>query len=251
MSHNILRPIVKWSSNRANISNMVVSCLPNNCKSYWEPFLGNAALALRIYKYDAFVEKLNISDPSVELVSFYQHLRDDGPKVVDEVQRLAAEFNAAPDREVAYRNLRDLYNNSEAGCDKSILFYILNQTCYNGMMRFNKKGSLNSSYSGRPCEIYPETMKAFSNFLNDERVNLFHSEFEAIDPDPLDVVFLGPPDNRRWYNDHRAKLQGLWEAWSSKNVFLMLTGKDEELLQELFSGWYFMAIGKRLMVLNY
>lgn len=251
MLHRKLKPIIKWSGGRTSISNMVISCLPNNCKNYWEPFVGNAAVALRIYNYDNFVEKLYLSDTNIDLVNFYQWLRAKPVEVIGEVKRLASEFNAAVDREAAYYKIRSYYNDLSVGEEKAVYFYLLNQTCYNGMMRSNKKGNLNAAYSGRKCETYEDNMKAFADFLRDERVIIEYADFDVVDPEPQDMVFLAPPDRYCWYAENGQKLQGLWEAWSSKNVCLILTGRDEELLYKMFSGWYFMAVGKRMMVLNY
>lgn len=60
------------------------------------------------------------------------------------VQHILTLYTNSGEQEKLYYNLREKYNTlPKSEPERHILFYILNQTCYNGLYRINKEGKFN------------------------------------------------------------------------------------------------------------
>ena len=71
-----IRPIVKWAGGKTQLLDKIKDKMPKKYGSYYEPFIGGAALLL-----DVQPKKANINDINSELINTYSQIRDDfGPR---------------------------------------------------------------------------------------------------------------------------------------------------------------------------
>ena len=71
-----IKPIVKWAGGKTQLLGRIKERMPKKYGSYYEPFVGGAALLL-----DVQPKKAHINDINIELINTYSQIRDDAPSV--------------------------------------------------------------------------------------------------------------------------------------------------------------------------
>lgn len=107
-----------------------------------EPFMGSAAVALNIAPKRAL-----LCDTNVHLINFYKSIQSgelNGITVKEYLQEEGRKLLF--DGEKHYYYLRDRFNAEGSSFD----FLFLSRSCFNGMMRFNKKGGFNVPFCRKP-----------------------------------------------------------------------------------------------------
>ena len=90
MGRNILmKPIVKWSGGKSKELPIVHQYKPNSFDTYYEPFVGGGAVWLNLN------HKSNVvSDNFVELIDFYNVLKDCKQECIDYINNIVNEYNS-------------------------------------------------------------------------------------------------------------------------------------------------------------
>ena len=107
--------------------------LPRRIDTYFEPFLGGAALFFRLASLGSF-KRAVLADANAELVNCYQAIRDRVGEVIEALQK--------------YRNDRRRYYAVRAKVpaskvERAARLIYLNRCGYNGLYRVNSKGEFN------------------------------------------------------------------------------------------------------------
>lgn len=74
--------------------------------------------------------------------------------------------------------------------ETAYLFYYLNRTCFNGLMRFSQKGIFNAPYGKYENLDYA---KPLEKSALDQRWQVSNKNFRQLDLDPTDFVYADPP----------------------------------------------------------
>lgn len=112
---------------------------------YIEPFVGTGAVGFNLAPKTAIFADIN-----PHLINFYNDLRND--KINHTIVRdfLTAEGIKLLDRDAEYYyEVRKRFNESPNSLD----FLFLTRSCFNGMMRFNKKGGFNVPFCKKPARF--------------------------------------------------------------------------------------------------
>jgi DNA adenine methylase len=137
-----MKPLLKWAGGKRHIAHTLERHLPEDWSNgtYFEPFLGGAALFLHLKPGSAVLADLN-----PWLVRFYQDVRDAPQGLLDGIQTLADSFDSVPteSKKDFYLDARAKFNDSQPSIHSSALFFALNKLCFNGLYRENSKGKFN------------------------------------------------------------------------------------------------------------
>jgi DNA adenine methylase len=123
------KPFVKWAGGKRSIIDDLLSRIPEDFNSYFEPFVGGGALFWNIPKK----ENAYLSDINFHLMITYRMIRDNVEAIISELEchkKNHSEKRYAKSR----RGLSETTNPVEIA---SLVIY-LNRTCYNGLYRVNK-----------------------------------------------------------------------------------------------------------------
>ncbi|EKN8573714.1 Dam family site-specific DNA-(adenine-N6)-methyltransferase [Salmonella enterica] len=143
---------------------------PDEVECLVEPFVGGASVFLGT-DYRQYL----LADINADLIDVYLHVRDDPSGMVKRLERLFHEGN----NEEAYRESKDEFNRISPGPEKSALFIYLNQHCFNGICRYNKRGIFNVPFGRRKSAYIPEAeIMAFARKTERCHVSFFHAGFE-------------------------------------------------------------------------
>ncbi len=163
-------------------------------KGRWvEPFLGSAAVALNIAP-----DRALLSDTNEHVIRFYQKLQSGEITAEMVKEHLVTEGSKLLSGEDHYYVVRDRFNRHKDPLD----LVFLNRSCFNGVMRFNKKGGFNVPFCRKPDRFRQALVTKICNQIDwatkimrnkdwefkcqDWRVTLAESR-------SADFVYLDPP----------------------------------------------------------
>lgn len=188
------QPFLKWLGGKRELVNSHIRPLYKKATPIGrlvEPFCGSAAVALGLG-----VEHALLADVNPYLINLYQTIK-------------AGSFRVAPysNTEHDYYAARERFNalitaniwTVDATNEASAIFYYLNRHCFNGLIRFNSKGTFNAAYGKYKKTWYenPSNYKdvftgwTFSNANYQKTLEQVRdNDFVYIDP-PYDETFTG------------------------------------------------------------
>lgn len=183
---NWQRPFLKWAGGKYSLLPELDRLIPAG-KRLVEPFVGGGSVFLNSEKHESFL----LADVNADLINLYQMLEVDHIRVCSLAKILFERANS----EVAYKELRDEFNNQRMGApERAAAFLFLNRHCFNGLIRYNRDGFFNVGWGKYEAPYFPEIeIKAFKQkshkcvFLNAGYRRTMALAGEG------DVVYCDPP----------------------------------------------------------
>ncbi|WP_431642821.1 Dam family site-specific DNA-(adenine-N6)-methyltransferase [Enterobacter mori] len=183
---NWQRPFLKWAGGKYSLLPELDRLIPAG-KRLIEPFVGGGSVFLNSEKHETFL----LADVNADLINLYQMLEVDHIRVCSLARMLFEHANS----EVAYKELRDEFNNQRMGApERAAAFLFLNRHCFNGLIRYNRDGFFNVGWGKYEAPYFPEIeIKAFKQkshkcvFLNAGYRRTLALAGEG------DVVYCDPP----------------------------------------------------------
>ncbi|MGT1926700.1 Dam family site-specific DNA-(adenine-N6)-methyltransferase [Enterobacter hormaechei subsp. hoffmannii] len=183
---NWQRPFLKWAGGKYSLLPELDRLIPAG-KRLIEPFVGGGSVFLNSDKHERFL----LADVNADLINLYQMLEVDHIRVCSLARMLFERANS----EVAYKELRDEFNNQSMGApERAAAFLFLNRHCFNGLIRYNRDGFFNVGWGKYEAPYFPEIeIKAFKQkshkcvFLNAGYRRTLALAGEG------DVVYCDPP----------------------------------------------------------
>jgi DNA adenine methylase len=199
-----LKPILKWAGGKRQLLPELRRFYPASFKTYFEPFLGSAAVFLDLHERLVLTTGARLSDSSLDLVGCYAAVRNAVEEVIDELQRLAD--GHARDGTRHYYDVRDRrFNPARRERDSdgeypptlaAMLIY-LNRTGYNGLFRLNGRGDFNvpAGRYERPVICDAENLRRVAVALRSSNVAVRAEPYTAALARARagDFVYLDPP----------------------------------------------------------
>jgi len=190
------RPFVKWAGGKAQLLPPLLERLPDTIDTYYEPFMGGAALFFALASDpDRAPRRAVLNDWNTELVTTYEVVRDQLDDLVARLEPLATLYLDADDeaRAQIYYQVRAERPEEPVGTAARLLF--LNKTCFNGLYRVNQRGLFNVPH-GRyknPTILDVALLEGASRAL--QNTELLSGDFEVAcaAARPGDFVYLDPP----------------------------------------------------------
>lgn len=190
-----IKPFVKWAGGKNGLINSLVSFIPKNFNSYFEPFVGGGALFFYLKNLNILnSKKIYLNDKNVELINAYKQIKINPNKLLEELEIL--KNNHSKEYFYKIRNLDrdfDFYSLSEVF--RAARFIYLNKTCFNGLCRYNAKGNFNTPMgSYKNPKIYDKDL-IFSVHEVLKNVSITNKDFEVVSLKAKkgDFVYFDPP----------------------------------------------------------
>ena len=172
---------------------------PHEFASYFEPFLGGAAVFFDLHNKGR-ISKATLSDSNADLINCYVVIRDNLHQLVTKLEALQ---KLSMDENFYYKVARSRFNSirlkdpEEGNLEKAALLIYLNKTCYNGLYRVNKKGEFNVPWGKyrNPHLMDKTNLIEISHILNEDGVSLRWSDYKDIASriKADDFVYFDPP----------------------------------------------------------
>ena len=132
---------IKTQGKKTKLLQEIKKIIEINDKVYIEPFLGSGVVLFNLNP-----EKAYVSDNNIHIINFYKNIQNGS--ITPENARQFLEFHGNKLREIGkeyYYVMRDEFNKNH----NSLYFLFLNRSCFNGVMRFNKKGEFNVPFCNK------------------------------------------------------------------------------------------------------
>lgn len=186
-----LRPILKWAGGKSRLVPAILSRLPARITTYYEPFMGGAAVFFALAGEKRF-KRAVLGDKNRELVDVYKGVKAD----VDGVIELLFDYARRHDEDTYY-TARELDPAELDLVERAARLIYLNKTGYNGLYRVNRQGRFNVPF-GRytnPRICNEPRLRAASEALRRRGVSIQVGDFEALSDraEPGDAVYFDPP----------------------------------------------------------
>lgn len=190
-----IKPFVKWAGGKNGLINSLISFIPKNFNSYFEPFVGGGALFFYLKNINILnSKKIYLNDKNTELINAYKQIKINPNKLLEELEIL--KNNHSKEYFYKIRNLDrdfDFYSLSEVF--RAARFIYLNKTCFNGLCRYNAKGNFNTPIgSYKNPKIYDKDL-IFSVYDVLKNVSITNKDFEVVSLKAKkgDFVYFDPP----------------------------------------------------------
>ena len=187
--------LLKWVGNKYRYANEIIKFFPQDFDTYFEPFVGTGAILATLKPRKAMA-----SDALEPLIELWKLVQNDPQAVEDYYEKWINEYNQ--NRKPVYNKIKDNFNDKPNGLD----LLLLSRTCYGGVIRFTKQGTL-STPIGPHKPIEPHT---FAKRLGEWAERVKNCEFHFADYKKLirkagknDLVYCDPP-----YKDSQSILYG-------------------------------------------
>ena len=235
------RPFIKWAGGKGKLLSELVSRVPENFNTYFEPFLGGGALFFELQP-----EKAVLADFNAELINAYKVVQRDVEKLIDELSRhrhnkrhfyRVRDFDRSP----AFWVFSDV--------ERAARFIYLNKTCFNGLYRVNSRGEFNVPFGDykNPAILDAENLRACSAALQGRE--LVRRSFEEVvgATSKGDFVYYDPPympvsktanftayGKEGFTAEDHTRLRDTCIELDKKGVKFMLSNSDAPLVLELY-----------------
>jgi DNA adenine methylase len=218
-------PPIKSQGIKSKLVPWIKSVIPFNFDGLWvEPFMGTGVVGFNLAPHHAL-----FCDTNPHLIQFYTSLAQGevtGPRVrnflVQEGKQLLDQG------ESHYYEIRKRFNQNHSPLD----FLFLNRAGFNGMIRFNRRGELNTPFCRKSQRFSPAYITKIVNQVEwlTELFRIKQFEFKCQDftttlkeSSANDLIYCDPP-----YIDRHADYYNTWEDSQERALFSALstvTGK--------------------------
>lgn len=244
--NKLISPFLKWVGGKRQLLPTITKLLPKKINHYFEPFIGGGAVFFNIQPNIA-----TINDFNSELINVYLTIKNSPLELISDLKKHKNESDyfyqiRALDRAQSFESLSNIERASR------ILF--LNKTCYNGLYRVNNSGEFNSPFGryNNPNIVNESTIRAVSNYLNNNKIRILNSDFEEAVSDVKkgDFVYFDPPydplsksSNFTGYIQggfdmyEQVRLRDLCNQLDNKGVFFMLSNSATCLVENLYENF--------------
>lgn len=245
--NNLVMPIVKWVGGKRQLLNEIEKYIPKKISTYYEPFVGGAAVLFHIQPKSAVINDLNS-----DLISTYTVVKDDVLALIDSLDK--HENNSE-----YFYNIRDLDRDKEdykklTVLEKASRLIYLNKTCYNGLFRVNSSGQFNTPFGNykKPNIVNEAVLKAVNKYFKEADVKMLSGDFEIAVQTATsgDFVYFDPPydpvsdtSNFTGYNEggfnreEQKRLKKLCDSLNEKGVKFLLSNSATEFIKDLYSDY--------------
>ena len=156
MTVRVWVPPIKSQGIKTKLVPMIRTLVPKDFSGRWiEPFMGTGCVGFNIAKNQAFM-----ADSNPHLINFYDAVTNGTISPIEVREFLTTEgLKLSELGEKHFYDIRERFNETGEPLD----FLFLNRACFNGMIRFNKKGKFNVPFCRKPERYAPAYVTKITN----------------------------------------------------------------------------------------
>lgn len=245
------KPFVKWAGGKRSIIDKLISLVPEDFKTYYEPFVGGGAML-----YELQPKKAVINDYNTELMNVYECIKDE-----NKFANMCSELNKHETNhsEDYYYEIRDLDRdkkkfNKLADYKRAARTIYLNKACFNGLYRVNSKNEFNVP-SGKKNKVNTydgPNLGIIHCLLNFNDIKLLSTDFEEAVKNAKkgDFIYFDPPydSDTSTFNSYtengfgkeeQKRLAEVFKDLDKRGCYVMLSNYNTKLIKELYKDFNF------------
>lgn len=180
-----VRPFLKWAGSKYNCLNQIIKALPPG-KRLIEPFAGSGVIFMNT-QYSEYI----LAEGNLDLIHVFTLVKEQGGSFIDFCQTY---FRSETNCKEYYYKVRTLFNSLDSSAERSALFLYLNRHGYNGLCRYNSKGTFNVPFGLYIKPYFPQVeMELFHQ--KSHQAQFIHNDFRKTFAlaSKGDVIYCDPP----------------------------------------------------------
>lgn len=220
-SQGIKTKLVKWI--HSNINEL-------DYERWVEPFMGTGVVAFNIRPRKAL-----LCDSNPHIINFYNSIKSGAISGTIVRKYLSSEGEKLKNSNGEYYyEIRNRFNEKNDPLD----FLFLSRACFNGMMRFNKKGGFNVPFCKKPNRFSSSLITKITNQVNKVSKIIELGDFEFKNQDfkstleeitPEDLVYADPPYIGRHVD--------YFDSWTQEDELILRDGLMKTESKFVLSTW--------------
>jgi DNA adenine methylase len=193
-----METVIKWSGSKRSQSKEITKYFPKEINNYYELFLGGGSVMLKtLNNKEISVNKYIVNDINSDLINLWLNIQNNLDFLLKEYSYYWEELNKNDDgqrRKDYFNLLRSEFNKTR----KPELFLILNRIVINGLIRYNKKNELNSTFhfsrKGITISNLTKILSSANKLINDHKVEFNNKSYDSFNiNNENDLIYLDPP----------------------------------------------------------
>ncbi len=224
-------PPIKIQGIKTKIVPLIYQVIPKDFDGVWiEPFIGSGVVGFNIAK-----ERAIFADLNPHIISFYNALKNryiDEKSVRDFLEQEGAKLLESEDY---YYEVRERFNTTFEPLD----FLFLNRACFNGVVRFNKKGKFNTPFCKKKDRFSKAYITKIVNQIKCVQNLICNNDWSFVCKDfsqtislakEGDILYCDPP--------YIGRNSNYYDNWSEKNEELLYQLLRESRAKFVLSTWW-------------
>ena len=250
----VLNSPIRWAGSKKKILVEMLNAFKPNRENYIECFLGSGVVLINVLKKNNTLNYKNfyVNDINPHIINFYKLLQNNPHHIIKQIGELVEVYNNydMPKKEEYYYELRMRFNEEKDLDNKSILFYFLMKTGFNGVYRENKAGKFNVPFGRKekivvnddylmelskliqPVNFYNLDYKTFLNKMKED--GKIDNSFMYFDPPYLPDDSLVSQKQELYTKDifdHKLFVRTITEL---KGKYIMISMSDSKQADEIY-----------------
>jgi len=232
MSSRLLVPPIKCQGIKTKLVPEIKNLVKTTEFDCWiEPFCGSCVVALNIQP-----KKALLADTNIHIIQFYKDIQNHSITSGGVKEFLAEQGEKLRTKgENYYYEVRERFNHLANSYD----FLFLNRACFNGVMRFNRKGYFNVPFCRKPDRFSPAYITKIVNQVRTIAAVIHSSDwvFEALDFQKIlnqaksgNLIYADPPYIGRHVD--------YFNSWSDANEDCLVTSLQNLHCKFILSTWH-------------
>ncbi|MFZ3068971.1 MAG: DNA adenine methylase [Microgenomates group bacterium] len=239
------KPIVKWVGGKRQLLSQfrLLNLYPPsgfnpNKSTYYEPFVGGAAVF-----FDLLPEKAFLSDLNNDLVITYNVIKNDVDELIDSLKKHVYEKEY-------FLRVRKLDPRKLSKIEIASRFIYLNRTCFNGMYRVNKSGQFNVPFGrySNPQICDELNLRRASKALKNIEINCEDYKEVLNKAKKGDFIYFDPPyypinstssftsyTPNAFLDKEQIELRETFAQLSDRGCYVMLSNSDTPFINKIYS----------------
>ncbi len=243
----VIQPFLKWAGGKRQLLPEIRKYVPKRMGTYYEPFLGGAAVL-----FDLQPKKAVINDINSELINTYLVIKNNVDDLIEDLKK-------HENKSDYYYKIRDLDRDKNqfsklSDVEKASRLIYLNKTCFNGLFRVNSQGQFNVPF-GRyknPNIVNEFVLRAVSHYLNNNEVEILNGDFaDAVScAKKGDFVYLDSPYDPvsetasftgytlgGFSKDEQIRLRDLFVDLDKRGCKVLLSNSATDFIKDLYKDY--------------
>ncbi|MCM3799341.1 DNA adenine methylase [Caldibacillus thermoamylovorans] len=244
----VIQPFLKWAGGKRQLLPEIRKYVPKRMGTYYEPFLGGAAVL-----FDLQPKKAVINDINSELINTYLVIKNNVDELIEDLRKHENTSDY-------YYKIRDLDRDKNrfsklSDVEKASRLIYLNKTCFNGLFRVNSQGQFNVPF-GRyknPNIVNEFVLRAVSHYLNNNEVKILNGDFaDAVSSAKKgDFVYLDSPYDPvsetasftgytlgGFSKDEQIRLRDLFVDLDKRGCKVLLSNSATDFIKDLYKDYH-------------
>ena len=254
LANEYYKPILKWAGGKRQLLPILIKNIPDKFNTYYEPFIGGAALLISLYSLNK-IHNCVISDTNSDLYNLYKTIKENPQQLIDELDNMEFKNNSED-----YYKARDLFNSINDSIERSALLIYLNRHGYNGLYRVNSQNKFNVPFGKYNNPGMPSlgNIMALSELF--QSCTIMNTDFESTvnNAKKGDFVYFDPPymplSKTSYFTGYthtgfdekdQERLAKSFQELSDKGVYVMESNSSTDFIKELYKDFNLLEVDAR------